>query len=255
MSLLRAEVRKLGRRKLYPTMVAVLAIFTLMAAFFLLLFAEIFPSAGDQGMPTITKPDAYEFGITQIASQAWFPMLLAAVAMGSELGGTVWATALTRESSVLRHVGARLLAYIVAAWVAYLVAIGVWSVFTYFFAEGTGGPEATVWLDHFWKLGVVAAAWSALGLGAVSMLRSVGPAIGAVLGFYFFESLISLWDPYEAISATAASTAIFGIEIPPGFEDFVPGGSMTVAHASLVLAGWTVVGFLLTWWGLRRRDA
>ena len=127
--------------------------------------------------------------------------------------------------------------------------------FTYFFAEGSGAPEFTVWLNHFWKLGAVAGAWTALGLGAVSMLRSVGPAIGAVLGFYFFESLISLWDPYETVSATAASLAIFGLEIPPGFEDFVPGGSMTTLHAALVLVGWTAVGFLLTWWGLRRKDA
>ncbi|HLV90718.1 MAG: hypothetical protein J5I28_06075 [Acidimicrobiales bacterium] len=254
MSLLRAETRKLARRKLYPAMVAVLAVFTLIAAFFTLLFEQIFPGAAE-GLTTVYKPEAYEFGMTQIASQAWFPMLLAAVAMGSELSGTVWATALTREASVLRHVLARLVAYVVAAWVAFLIAVAVWSVFAYFFAEGTGGPALTVWLDHFWKLAVVAAAWTSLGLGAVAMLRSVGPAIGAVLGFYFFEQLISLWDAYEGFSATAASISIFGLDIPPGFEDFIPGGGMSVAHATLVLAGWTALGFLLTWWGLRRKDA
>ena len=254
MSLLHAEYLKLGRRKLYPAMVAVLAVFTLLAAFFTLLFEQLFPEMAD-GLQSVAKPEAFEFGITQVASQAWFPMLLAAVAMGSELGGTVWATSLTRESSVVRHVAARLTAYIAASWLGFVICVGVWALFTHFFAEGSGGPEPTVWFNQFWKLGVVAAAWSALGLGAVAMLRSVGPAIGAVLAFYFLESLISLWDPYEAISATAASLSIFGVEIPEGFEDFVPGGSMTVAHASLVLLGWAAVGFLLTWWGLRRKDA
>ncbi len=254
MSLLHAEYLKLGRRKLYPAMVAVLAIFTLMAAFFTLLFEQVFPDMAE-GLQTVTKPEAFEFGLSQVASQAWFPMLLAAVAMGSELGGTVWATSLTRESSVVRHVAARLTAYILAAWLAFVLCIGLWALFTHFFAEGSGAPDAITWLNHFWKLGLVAAAWSALGLGAVAMLRSVGPAIGAVLAFYFFESLIALWDPYEAVSATAASIAIFGLEVPDFFEDFVPGGTMTLAHAVLVLVGWTAVGFLLTWWGLRRKDA
>lgn len=254
MSLLHAECLKLARRKLYPSMVLVLALFTLVAAFFSLLFEQLFPGMAE-GLQSVTKPEAYEFGITQVASQAWFPMLLAAVAMGSELSGTVWATSLTRDSSVLRHVAARLSAYILASWLAFIICIGVWAVFTYFFAEGLGGPEATVWLNHFWKVGLVAAAWTALGLGAVAMLRSVGPAIGAVLAFYFLEALISLWDPYETISATAASTAIFGLPIPDFFEDFVPGAGMSLLHAALVLVGWTAVGFLLTWWGLRRRDA
>lgn len=235
-------------------MVAVLAIFTLLAAFFTLLFEQLFPEMAE-GLQSVAKPEAYEFGISQVASQAWFPMLLAAVAMGSELSGTVWATSLTRESSLIRHVASRLFAYVMASWLAFVICIALWGAFTYFFAEGSGGPEATVWLNHFWKLGLVASAWTALGLGAVAMLRSVGPAIGAVLAFYFFESLISLWDPYEAVSATAASTAIFGLDIPDFFEDFVPGGGMSLVHAVLILAGWTLVGFLLTWWGLRRRDA
>src|SRR5690606_38959267 len=42
-SMLRAEARKLGRRKLYPAMVAVLGVFTLLAAFFTLLFEQLFP--------------------------------------------------------------------------------------------------------------------------------------------------------------------------------------------------------------------
>lgn len=254
MSLLHAEYLKLGRRKLYPAMVGVLAIFTLIAGFFTLLFEQLFPDMAE-GLQTVAKPEAFEFGITQVASQAWFPMLLAAVAMGSELGGTVWATSLTRESSVVRHVLARLFAYVCASWLAFITCVALWSIFAHFFAEGSGGPDAIVWLGHFWKLGVVAAAWTALGLGAVAMTRSVGPAIGVVLAFYFLESLISLWNPYEQISATAASSSIFGVEIPDFLQDFIPGAGMTTAHAAAVLAGWTLIGFLLTWWGLRRKDA
>jgi hypothetical protein len=253
-SLLHAEYLKLSRRKLYPTMVLVLVILALVTAFFTLLFDQLFPDFSE-GLPTVQKPQAYDFGVQQMAAQTWFPMLLAAVVMGGELTGTVWATALTRESSVVRHVLARLRVYVVASWIAYMVAIAVWAGFTALFAEGSGGLSATEWLDHVWKLGLVAATWAALGLGAVSMLRSVGPAIGAVLAFYFLESLISLWDPYENVSAAAASNAIFGVDVPAGFSQFIPGADMTMVHAVLVLAGWTTVGFLLTWWGLRRRDA
>ena len=173
----------------------------------------------------------------------------------AELSGTVWATALTRESSVVRHVLVRVAAYIGASWLGYIVAVAAWSGFVYFFADGSGGPELSVWLGIAWKLILVAAAWAALGLGAVSLIRSVGPAIGAVLGFYFLESFLSLWDPYETISATAASAALFGIDVPPMLEDFVPGAGMSVTHAALVLIGWTVVGTLLTWLGLGKRDA
>ncbi|MFO7300445.1 MAG: hypothetical protein DIU67_009675 [Actinomycetes bacterium] len=254
MGLLRAEVRKLGRRKLYPGMVLILALFTLFAALVLVLFKQWFPEMAD-AMPDVVKPGAYEFGVTQVATQAWFPMLLTAVGLGAELSGTVWATALTRESSVVRHVLVRVAAYIGASWLGYIVAVAAWSGFVYFFADGSGGPELSVWLGIAWKLILVAAAWAALGLGAVSLIRSVGPAIGAVLGFYFLESFLSLWDPYETISATAASAALFGIDVPPMLEDFVPGAGMSVTHAALVLIGWTVVGTLLTWLGLGKRDA
>jgi hypothetical protein len=35
----------------------------------------------------------------------------------------------------------------------------------------------------------------------------------------------------------------------------VPGGGLSMPHRLAILAGWTVFGLALTWWGLQRRDA
>ena len=93
MSLLHAEYLKLSRRRLYYTMVIILAALVGLLAFFLLIFAQIAPELAED-VPLLRKPVAYIFGAQQVAGQTWFPLILAVVMLGSEFGSTVWATAL-----------------------------------------------------------------------------------------------------------------------------------------------------------------
>ena len=78
MSLVHAEYLKLSRRKLYYTMVLILAALVGLLAFFLLVFPRIAPEFAE-GVPLLEKPEAYVFGAQQVASQTWFPLILAVI--------------------------------------------------------------------------------------------------------------------------------------------------------------------------------
>lgn len=254
MSLVHAEYLKITRRKLYPTMLAILGFFTVISAFILLLFAKIAPNlAGD--LPSVDKPLAYTFGAQQIAGQTWFPLILAVVMLGGELSTTVWATSLTRDSRRSAHILARLLVFGVASWLAFVVGTAIWAGIAFFAAEGSGGPTLGEWFGLIWKMGLISFAWTSLGLGTVAALRSMGPAIGAVLAFSFLETFLSLWDPYANVSLTAGTNALFNVSLGGIAGAFLPGGDLSVAHAVAIVVGWVLVGLGLTWWGLRRRDA
>lgn len=254
MSLLRAEYRKISRRKVFPVMTLVLVIFVGLGAFFLIVFPEIAPDMAE-GIPALEKPEVYEVGAQQAATQFWFPLILAVVLLGGELSTTVWATSLTRESRIVSQILARFGTYAVATVIGFLIAFGFWVVLALVFADGEGfmGPGDLIGI--VWKSAVIAIAWTAVATGAVSLLRSVGPAIGVGLAIYFAEGFLALWDPWENVSITAASTALFQVDIGGGFAAFVPGAGLPLWHQLAILAGWTVVGLGLTWWGLYRRDA
>lgn len=254
MSLLRAEYRKISRRKLYPGMVLVLLIFVGLGAFFLIVFGEIAPDLAED-LPVLGKPEVYEVGAQQAATQTWFPLILAAVLLGGELSTTVWATSLTRDSRKLNQLLARFATYSAATWLAFLVAFVFWVVIAVIFAPGEGFMSGEDLVGVLWKAALISIAWTSLGTGAVAILRSVGPAIGAGLAVYFAESFLALWGPWENVSLTAATTALFTVDFGGGFAGLVPGGGLDFWHRIAILAGWTVLGLGLTWWGLQRRDA
>lgn len=255
MSLLRAEYRKVSRRILFPVMALLLVGFVGLSAFFLIVFGEIAPEVAE-GLPVLSKPEVYDVGAQQAAGQTWFPLIFAVVLLGGELSTTVWATSLTRESRKWAQILARFLTYSAGTLVAYVLAFGVWVVIAVIFAPGEGFMDGGGLVDILWKSAVIAVAWTALGTGAVSLLRSVGPAIGVGLAIYFAESFLALWDPWENVSITAASTGIFQTDLGGGgFAGFVPGLGLPMWHILAILAGWTLLGLSLTWWGLHRRDA
>ena len=136
-----------------------------------------------------------------------------------------------------------------------MIYVAVALAIVFFGAPGEGSPEVGEWLGLFWRTAVISVAWTSLGLGAVAMLRSVGPAIGVVLAFSFGESILALWGPYENVSLTAATTGLYDFVFGAGFEAFIPGADLSRAHALAIIAGWTLLGLVLTWWGLQRRDA
>lgn len=254
--LIKAEVTKLTGRKLFPVMTLILMAFVSLAAFFLLIFGQLNEAAVSEGLPLVMKPEAYMLGVQQVIGQTWFPLILAVVVLGGELASTIWATGLTRESRKVLHVVARLLVFTVASWIGMLLAIGVWGGLTALFAEGSGGLSATEWLEIVGKTALTQIAWVSLGLGFVSLLRSVGPAIGAVLALSFGEGLLVLWRPYQNVSLTGASTAIFGdVGFPGAAAEIFGPNTVDFWQAVGIILGWTTLGLLLTWWGLNRRDA
>ncbi len=255
MSLLRAEYRKISRRKLFPVMTLLLVVFVGLGAFFLIVFGEIAPEVAED-LPVLAKPEVYEVGAQQAATQFWFPLILAVVLLGGELGSTVWATSLTRDSRKPAQILARFGTYSVATVLAFLIAFGFWVVLAVSFAPGEGFMEAGDLFGVVWKSLLIAIAWTSLGTAAVAVLRSVGPAIGAGLAIYFAESFLALWGPWENVSLTAASTALFVVDFGGGgFAGLVPGTGLEAWHRLTIIAVWTVVGLGLTWWGLQRRDA
>jgi hypothetical protein len=254
MSLFRAEYRKITRRKIYPGMTLVLLIFVGLAAFFLIVFGEVAPDLAGE-LPVLAKPAVYEVGAQQAATQTWFPLILAVVLLGGELSTTVWATSLTRDARVWWHVFTRFATYAAATVIAFLVAFMLWVVFALIFSPGEGFMTGTDLIGVVWKSAVIAMAWTAIGIGAVSLLRSVGPAIGVGLAIYFAESFLALWDPWENVSITAATTGLFTVEFGGGLSGFIPGLDLPLWHMLSILAGWTLLGLFLTWWGLQRRDA
>jgi ABC-type transport system involved in multi-copper enzyme maturation permease subunit len=254
MSLLRAEYRKITRRKVFPVMTLLLLVFVGLGAFFLIVFGEVAPEAAE-GLPVLEKPGVYAVGAQQAATQTWFPLILAVVLLGGELSTTVWATSLTRDARRLSQILARFGTYAMATAVAFVLAFALWVIVALIFSPGQGFMETGELVGVLWKAGAIAVAWTALGTGAVAILRSVGPAIGAGLAIYFAESFLALWDPWENVSLTAATTGLFRVEFGGGFGGFVPGLGLELWHQLSILAGWTLLGLGLTWWGLQRRDA
>ncbi len=254
MSLVHAEYLKLSRRRLFPVMMVILVVLVAFTGFFLMAFGQLAPDLAGE-VPVLRKPSAYMIGAQQVAGQTWFPMILAAVMVGGELGGTVWATSLTREPSILRHVTSRLGVFTVAGWLAFVLGTAVWALMAFFVAPGTGGPELIDWLHTTWRLGLVALVWTALGLAAVATLRSVGPAIGAVIAFSFLEAILGLWRPYGSVSVTAATTGLFGSELEGWMGSLIPGAGQGTVHSVIVIGCWTMGALALTWWGLHRKDA
>lgn len=254
MSLLRSEYRKITRRLLFPGMMLILLVFVGLGAFFLIVFPQIAPDFAE-GLPIMGKPQVYEVGAQQAMTQAWFPLILAVVLMGGELSTTVWATSLARESRKINQVLSRLFTYTLATLVAFLVAFGLWVLLALFVSPGEGFMESGDVIGVVWKGAAIALAWTALGTGAVSLLRSIGPAIGVGLAIYFAEGFLALWDPWENVSLTAATTGLFNVEFGGLFGGFIPGLGLPLWHMLAILAGWTLLGLALTWWGLQRRDA
>jgi hypothetical protein len=235
-------------------MVLILAALVGLLAFFLLIFPRIAPDFAE-GVPLLEKPEAYVFGAQQVAGQTWFPLILAVVMLGSEFGSTVWATALTRDPRRTTQISARFVVLTVASLLAIAAGIAGWAVVTALAVPGEGVPATSEWLALIWKVALIELAWTAIGLGAVAMLRSVGPAIGAALALYFVDPILGLWGPWENVSLSAATNALFGVDVAGGFGALVPGADLAVPHAVGIVLGWTIVGLALTWWGLHRRDA
>lgn len=250
MSLLRAEYRKVTRRRIYPVMTLLLIAFTALAGVVFVFLSDVIPDVGD----SMAGVDLYTLGLQQVVTQTWFPVILAVVLLGGELSTTVWATSLTRDARKLTQALSRFGVYAAATTVAFWVACLGWIVFIYLFAPVDGFIASSELLGVLWKPILAAIAWTSIGTAAVALLRSVGPAIGVGIAIVFAEQFLALWDVWAKISITAATSALFAVDIGGAAGAFLP-ATMSIWHALIVLAGWTVVGLGFTWWGLTARDA
>lgn len=252
--LLRAELLKLVKRRLYWVMVLIFAAVMGLVAVLLLLLPSISPDA-IPGMPVIAKPDAYTFGAAQALGQTWFPVVLAVVLLGGETGTSIWPFSLTLESRRWLHLVAKTVVTTVAAWLGALVAIAGWAVVAMLFAEGSGAPAVSEWMSIVWKAGLTEFTWVALGFAATGLLRSIGPAIGVALAFSFGEGILAFWRPWQEISLSLASSRLVG-----DFGDISAGlgvglsGPLSFEQALAVVFGWVILGVGLAVFGLQVRD-
>ncbi len=252
--LLRADLLKLRKRWLFWVLVAVLAVFTGLAAVLLIMLPVVAPEAIPE-LPEFSRSDALLLGAQQAVGQTWFPLILAVVFLGSEVTTPIWATAVTQEARRWMHLLSKLVVCSVASWLAMLAAIAGWAVLAIIFTEGEGLTGST-WFDLVWKSALTQVTWTALGLGAVSLMRNMGISIGTVLAFSLFEGVGAFWEPYRNISLTTASTALFGnlgADLSGGFG---MGFSMDMpfTQALSVVLGWTVIGTALAVVGVTVRD-
>ncbi len=253
MGLVRAELIKLVKRRTYWVLLVVLAALTALLAFIFFVLPQIIGEA-DQGFPDIQKPDAYIFGAQQVLGQTWFPLILAVMFLAGELATSTWATALTRNSVRWQHLLARLLVSTGGAWVAMLISIAGFGLATYFFAEGSGFPSGSEIVGVVWKSLLVMTTWVALGFAASAWLRSVGPAIGAVLAFSFGEGLLALWEGWRNVSLSIHTSALLGSLDIGGFGDLL-GGDISVGRGLTVVVAWAVASLIAAWAGLQLKDA
>ena len=259
MSLVHAEYLKVTRRKLLPVMAAVLGFLLALIGVLFYVVLPALPEAAGGGPATALpqRPEAFIFGAQQVAGQAWwFAVILATAIFGGELGSTVWATSLARDSRKVVHIGSRFLVFTVASWIAFLFGTAIWALVTLLFAEGSGSLTAGEWVGLAWKCLVIAAAWTSIGLGAVGLTRSIPSAMAIALGISFVDSIVAPFvDFYETVSLTAATNGIFGVGGEGAFSALIPGGDMSLWHALAIMAGWSLLGLGVMWWGLQRRDA
>jgi hypothetical protein len=253
--LLRAELIKLVKRRTYWVLLIVLAALTALLAFIFFVLPQIIgASDGEQGFPDLQKPDAYIFGAQQVLGQTWFPLILAVMFLAGELATSTWATALTRNARRWQHLVARLAVVTGGAWVAMLISIGAFGVATYLFAEGSGFPSGPEIVGVVWKSLLVMTTWVALGFAASAWLRSVGPAIGAVLAFSFGEGLLALWEGWRNVSLSIHTSALLGSLDIGGFGELL-GGDISFGRGLTVVLVWAMVSLSAAWTGLQLKDA
>ena len=253
--LFKAEWIKLTRRWVLRVMTLVLLVLVLLSAALLLIVPSISPGT-IEGIPELSRADATLLGVQTVLGQTWFPLILAVVLLGTEVTTGAWAAALTRDARRMTHLFVRLIVLSVAAWLASLLAIAGWEVLAAIFTDGPAAFGFEEWFGVVWKAGLVQTAWVALGLGAITLVRSTGIAIAAVLAYSFLEGLLALWAPYGEIAFTTATAQLFG-ELSADLSGGLGiGGSdpMSFVQALLIVMAWGALGFGLATLGVKVRE-
>lgn len=250
--LIRAELIKITGRKLWLIMTVIFVVLMAGTAFVFLVLPSVSPDEF-QGMEAIEKPEAYMFGASQALGQTWFPLIFGAILLAGETSTSVWASSLTRESRRWMHLIAKLVVTSAASAVAIAMGIGAWSVVTVLVAEGSGAPGLGEWASLAWKVGLTQVTWVGLAFGMVAIFRSMGPAIGMVLGFSVLDGVLALWEPWTEVSLSIASSRLVQ-DLSAATAPFMPEIGMGFGQAMAIVLGWTAFGLMLALIGLEVRD-
>lgn len=250
--LIRAELIKITGRKLWLIMTVIFVVLMAGTAFVFLVLPSVSPDEF-QGMEAIEKPEAYMFGASQALGQTWFPLIFGAILLAGETSTSVWASSLTRESRRWMHLIAKLVVTSAASAVAIAVGIGAWSLVTVLVAEGSGAPGLGEWASLAWKVGLTQVTWVGLAFGMVAIFRSMGPAIGMVLGFSVLDGVLALWEPWTEVSLSIASSRLVQ-DLSVSAGPFMPEIGMGFGQAMAIVLGWTAFGLMLALIGLEVRD-
>ncbi len=253
MGLIRAEVIKILKRRTFWVLVVVLATLTGLLALLFFILPRFAPP--EAGLPAFPKPEVYLIGAQQVLGQTWFPLILAVMLLAGELATSTWATALTRNARRYQHLLARLFTTTTASWLAMLAAIVGFGLAALFLGEGSGFVSGADLAGLLWKSLLVVFTWVSLGLAASAWLRSVGPAIGAVLAFSFGDGLLSLWSGWRRVSLSSHTSALLGDLDQLGGLRSILGETPSFAKALTVVLTWAVVAVVAAWAGLQLRDA
>ncbi len=251
--LIRAESLKLFKRAPFWVMLAVLLFFVGVSGLVLVAGPRLLPDVFGE-IPEVPREQLFTLGLQTTLGQTWFPGLLAAVMVGGEVGTSIWPAALTLEARRWWHVLAKLVVLTVGAILAVVVAMAVWAAMIVVIVEGAGGPSASEWLSILWKSVVIQLTWVALGIGAVGLFRSIGPAVGTVIGISILESFLALWPPWQNVSISLNQTALLGDVANLGGGLGPAFGEISVARAAVVVLAWAVVALLAAITGLAARD-
>jgi hypothetical protein len=250
--LIRAELIKITGRKLWLIMTAIFVVLMAGTAVVFLVLPSVSPEEF-QGMQAIEKPEAYLFGASQALGQTWFPLILGAILLAGETSTSVWASSLTRESRRWMHLLAKLVVTSAASAAAIGMGIAAWSLVTALVAEGTGAPGLGEWVSVAWKVGLTQVTWVGLAFGMVAIFRSMGPAIGVVLGFSFLDGILGLWEPWREVSLSIASSRLVQ-DLSAASAPFMPVIDMGFGQAMAIVLGWAAFGLMLALIGLEVRD-
>ena len=250
--LIRAEGLKLFKRLPFWVMGLLLVFFVGVSALVLVVLPRVAPDAFGE-IPFIPGDQAITLGLQTAIGQTWFPAILAAVMVGGEVGSAIWPSDLAREARRWMHVLAKLVVLTAAATLAIATSAVVWIVLVAISADTFSWPAMGEWLSLAWKAVVVEGTWVALGIGAVGLFRSIGPAIGAVLGLNLGDGFLSLWGPWANISPSANQTAMLG-EMADLGAGFGTSADIPMARATLVVVAWAVAATIVAVAGLMLRD-
>ncbi len=220
----------------------------------------------------VLLPNSILLGFTLLQGTLFILVsILGAAALGAEYGWGTLRTVLTKGTGRWQFLTAKFVALMLATLAGLIVAaatVALSSVLIGFFGlEGDSLQGSAEWLDVPIKMGTLLYSflpYVMLALLATAVTSSTALGIVAFVVYYLIETTLipvfSNFDWFQRISeyllstnATTVLQASYG-EVSINIGDNGDAAQPELLHAFLVLAGYTLVFGVLTFWLFQRRD-